>query len=422
MTHQPLLNLINWHIDTYRLGPDDVISQVANPSFDAAGWEIWPALLAGSRIDIPPAEVPASAEALVTHLKESGTTVAFVPTPMAHLLAHHDLSGSSLRCLLTGGDRLNSLPGGGPGVPLVNHYGPTENAVVTTAYGPLAPDERRPAIGRPLPNMTIRLLDQWGEPAGPGVPGEICVGGAGLARGYAGRPDLTADRFIPDPFAARPGERLYRTGDLARWRPDGNLEFLGRADRQIKIRGYRIEPGEIEAALAQHGRLAESVVRVATTASGEPVLVAYVVARGTPAPPAAAPSAAALRAFLAARLPEYMIPSVFVPMAELPRQRTGKIDAGRLPGPPSAGSEYLAPRDEVEQAIADVWERMMDVRRPSVDADFFALGGHSMLANQIVAELSHLFSVRLPIRSMFDNRTIADMAHFLEHAVCEGNP
>ncbi|RLK25444.1 amino acid adenylation domain-containing protein [Micromonospora sp. M71_S20] len=407
-----LLNLVDWHVERYRLDGRDVVSQVANPSFDAACWEIWTALLSGARMVVPDPGVETSAELLTEHFQLAQTTVAFVPTPMAQLLLRRGLPTTRLRYLLTGGDTL-TLPGpaqpdSGTRFTICNHYGPTENTVVATACA-VEPGQVRPPIGRPLPNVTAYLLDEQGTPVGVGMPGELYLGGTAVARGYVGRADLTAERFVPDPFATAAGQRLYRTGDLARWRHDGNLEFLGRADRQIKIRGYRVEPGEIEAALLANSRLREAAVRAVDGPGGDPILAAYVVARGM-----LAPSAAEMRADLAERVPEYMVPSVFVVLPELPRLPSGKTDVGRLPVATPDSDGFVAPRNELEAAIAEVWARILHLDQVGVTDDFFGLGGHSLLSTQVVAELRRTFGLDLPLRAIFDHRTVAAMATFIE--------
>ncbi|MER7418287.1 amino acid adenylation domain-containing protein, partial [Micromonospora peucetia] len=407
-----LLNLVDWHVDRYRLDGRDVVSQVANPSFDAACWEIWSALLSGAQMVVPDPGVETSAELLTEHFQLARTTVAFVPTPMAQLLLRSGLPATRLRYLLTGGDTL-TLPGPaqpdfGAKVTVCNHYGPTENTVVATACR-VEPGQTRPPIGRPLPNVTAYLLDGQGTPVGVGIPGELYLGGTGVARGYVGRADLTAERFVPDPFGTVAGQRLYRTGDLARWRHDGNLEFLGRADRQMKIRGYRVEPGEIEVALLANNRLREAAVRAVDGADGAPILAAYVVARGM-----LAPSAAEMRADLAERVPEYMVPSVFVVLPELPRLPSGKIDIDRLPVATPESDGFVAPRNELEAAIAGVWARILHLDQISVTDDFFGLGGHSLLSTQVVAELRRTFGLDLPLRAIFDHRTVAAMATLIE--------
>jgi len=239
-----------------------------------------------------------------------------------------------------------------------------------------------------------------------GVPGELLTGGEGLARGYLGRPDLTAERFVPDPFAAVPGSRLYRTGDLARWLPDGTLEFLGRIDQQVKIRGFRVEPGEIETVLGSHPGVRESVV-VARPLGGDRQLVAYVV------PAAAAPDALdveELRAFLRRRLPEPMVPAAFVPLPALPLTGNGKIDRAALPAPELRRAAALPPRTPVEMVIAEVWAEILDAGGFGVHDDFFSLGGHSLNASRLVSRLRQVFGVEVPLGALFRHPTVAGLA------------
>ncbi|HSU82029.1 MAG TPA: amino acid adenylation domain-containing protein, partial [Thermoanaerobaculia bacterium] len=289
--HAGLLNLVRWHLRTYGVTAADRATLIASPGFDAAVWEVWPYLVAGASLHIPDEEVRLSPERLTAWLIAEEITLCFLPTPLAEpLLAAWEVAGAPrelrLRALLTGGDRLSRRPP--PGLPfdVVNHYGPTECSVVATAGrvepAPGARSPFPPAIGRPVAGVRARLLDARLQPVPAGGRGEVLLGGAGLARGYLGRPDLTAERFVPDPFAGAPGERLYRTGDLARFRPDGELDFLGRIDTQVKLRGFRIEPGEIESALCRHPRVREAVV---TLRDGR--LVAHVVPREPDGPPAA---------------------------------------------------------------------------------------------------------------------------------------
>jgi amino acid adenylation domain-containing protein len=281
-----LANLVRWHLRTYGMTARDRATQVAAPAFDAAVWEIWPCLAAGAALHIPDDETRLLPERLLAWLAANGITLGFLPTPLAEQLLDAagralpaELAGLALRALLTGGDRLVRVPRRPLPFALVNHYGPTESSVVATAAVVALPgDGRPPAIGRPVDGTAVHLVDRGLELVPAGVPGELLIGGAGLARGYLGRPDLTAERFIPDPFGPDPsGEgRLYRTGDLARLRPDGSLEFLGRIDRQVKLRGYRIELGEIEGALARHPEVGEAVAVLREGPEGSR-LVAYVV-------------------------------------------------------------------------------------------------------------------------------------------------
>jgi acyl-coenzyme A synthetase/AMP-(fatty) acid ligase/acyl carrier protein len=397
-----LLNLVDWHHRTYGLGPGDVVSQVASPSFDAAGWEIWPALLSGACLDIPPEETVEVPPALAKHFADVGTTVTFVPTPLAEALMAEPLS-PALRALLTGGDALRPRPGDDPGVPVVNHYGPTENAVVATATGPLGPPWGVPPIGAPIANVRAYVLDDVLRPVGAGLPGELCLGGAGVARGYAGEPAMTAERFVPDPFG-EPGARLYRTGDLVRWLPSGTLQFLGRLDDQLQVRGYRIEPAEVEAAL-----LACPGVTAAAVAVSGGQLTGYLA--GDP------PEPALLRARLAEVLPRHMIPAVFVPVDRLPRTRSGKVDRRALPAAPPPAGPGVAPRDPVEEAIAGIWAEVLGLERVSVHDDFFDLGGHSLLGSRVIVRIEDAFGVRLPMRVVFERRTVAELATGVAEAV-----
>ncbi|HSF40712.1 MAG TPA: amino acid adenylation domain-containing protein, partial [Thermoanaerobaculia bacterium] len=275
ISHGALLNLVSWHLRTYGLTPEDRATLIAAPAFDAAVWEIWPALAAGASLHVPDEETRLQPARLLAWMAEQGITVSFLPTPLAEAVLELPVpEGLQLRALLTGGDRLQKSPR--PGLPfaVVNHYGPTESTVVTTWAAAEPGSAEAPSIGRPMDNLRVHVVDRDFNPAPPGVPGELVIGGAGLSRGYWRRPDLAAERFVPDPFGDEPGERLYRTGDLVRFRADGTLAFLGRIDDQVKVRGFRIETGEIETVLGRHSEVREAVVAVR-----EGRLVAYVVPR-----------------------------------------------------------------------------------------------------------------------------------------------
>jgi len=292
-----------------------------------------------------------------------------------------------------------------PGVRLDNQYGPTE-AHVITAYlmtGDPAQWPATPPVGAPIANTRVYVLDDRGNPAPAGVPGELYVGGACLARGYRGRPDLTAELFVPDPFGSEPGARLYRTGDLVRWRDDGTLDFLGRVDHQVKIRGYRIEPGEIEVLLAAHPDVSQAVVAVAGN------LVGYVSAA-----PGRSPDPAELRRYLVAKLPKYMVPSTFVTLDEFPHTTSGKIDRDRLPRPAIPESGRTAPRNAREEAITKIWMDVLRTPAIGVDDDFFESGGHSLIAGQILLRINEEFSIDLPLSAIFQHTTIATLAEVVE--------
>ncbi|MFB7664837.1 amino acid adenylation domain-containing protein [Kitasatospora sp. NPDC056138] len=411
VTNASLLNLVRWHVRTYGLGPGEVVSQVASPSFDAAAWEIWPALLSGACLHLPPDETVSSPPDLVEHFAQAGTTVTFVPTPLAEALLEHPLGErTSVRSLLTGGDAFRPRPDADPGVPVVNHYGPTESTVVATATGPLTAPWGRPPIGSPIANVRTYVLDESLDPVGVGVPGELFVGGAGVARGYLGRPALTAERFVPDPFGPEPGARLYRTGDLVRRREDGSLQFLGRTDDQVKIRGYRIEPGEIEAALLTHPGVRGAVVAAKPSPGGER-LVAYLV------PVRDLPPAAELTAHLGRLLPRHLLPSAFLGLTAFPLTPSGKVDRRALPQPDRAGTVENRPRTPGEEAIAGIVAEVLGGGEVGIHDDFFDLGGHSLLATKVTTRIGDLFGVALPLRAVFEHRTVAGLGAAVEAAV-----
>ncbi len=273
-------------------------------------------------------------------------------------------------------------------------------------------DGRKPSIGKPIANTTAYVLDQRFQPAPIGVPGELYLGGIGLARGYLDRPDLTAQRFLPDPFRRRPGSRLYRTGDLCRWLPDGNLEFLGRVDEQVKVRGFRIELGEIESVLSEYPAVRQTVVIAHEDKPGDKRLTAYVVAaEGLDV------SIGDYRLFLSSRLPEYMIPSAWVVLNEMPLTPNGKVDRKALPAPEGgteSESTYVAPGTPTEESIAEIWARILKVERVGVQDNFFLLGGHSLLVTQVVSHLREALQVELPLRAIFEAPTVAGLAERVE--------
>ena len=414
LSHAGLANLVAWHRRCHRLGPGDTTTLLAGPGFDASVWETWPSLAAGATLVVPVRETVGHAERLAARLADWRVTVAFLPTPLAEaVLEHADaLAGGALRSLTTGGDRLGRRPAEGTRFDLVNHYGPTESTVVSTRSRVAAAGARdaAPPIGRPIANLEVRVAGPGLAPSPVGSPGELLVAGVGLARGYLGRPGLTAERFVPDPFGAAPGGRLYRTGDLARWRPDGELEFLGRIDHQVKVRGFRIELGEIESSLAEHARVAAAVV-TARPAAGGARLAAYVVPHGD-----ADGLAETLRSALAARLPDYMVPATFTVLDELPLTAHGKVDRRALPEPHGAAADDAAaaggepPRGPAEELLAGLWCELLGVGSVGRDADFFALGGHSLLAARLVSRVRAALGIELPLRAFFRSPTVAGLA------------
>ena len=407
ITHGGLVNLVEWHQRTYAVTPADRATHLAGVGFDASVWEIWPYLAAGASVHLPQPQLLASPASLWTWLAAERITLGFVPTPLAEALLGESVPADiSLRALLTGGDRLIAAPRHALPFAFVNHYGPTENSVVST-FGEVASspgDGPPPSIGRAIDNVHAYVLDVYGEPVPSGVPGELYVGGASLARGYLRRPDLTAERFVPDPFGGEPGARLYRTGDLVRYSTDGSLHFLGRNDNQVKVRGFRIELGEIEAVLTAHPGVAGAVV-VSTDGAAGTRLAAYVVPadRGTILP-------SDIRTWLSRRLPEYMLPSAIVALPALPLTANGKIDRRALPAVQSEAQAGVAPRTDLEQRIAAVWAEVLGVDRVGVEDNFFDLGGHSLLLIRLHKRLSESISGDLSIVDLFQYPTVAGLA------------
>ncbi len=410
--HSGLLSLIDWHLGRYGLGPDHRVSQVAALGFDASVWEIFPALAAGSSLWLAPSELRAAPADLLTWMERCRIDVAFLPTPVAERAVALAREGARIPAVvLTGGDRLRVRPPEGTAFELVNHYGPTEASVVATA-GTVEPAAATlPSLGRPIANVRLYLLGAGMAPVPPGARGEIFLGGP-LARGYLGRPELTAAAFVPDPFASAPGGRLYRTGDLARLRQDGRLEFLGRADQQVKVRGVRIEPGEVEAALRACPAVAEAVAGVRESRPGDLRLVAWFVPAGDPPV-----SGLELAAFLRERLPETMVPAAFVPVAAIPLTANGKVDRRALPDPELAAGvgERVAPRTPLEEVLTGMWSEVLGRESEAIGIhdSFFDLGGHSLLATELIGVVRDAFYLDVPLRALLDAPTVASLAEAL---------
>lgn len=321
------------------------------------------------------------------------------------------------------GEFFDKLQRRAPHLTIFNHYGPTETTVGVTVYRFTEVSELTGAtvpIGRPLANVRAYILDAQMQPVPMGMTGELLIGGACVARGYLNRPDLTAEKFVGDPFSEEPDARLYHTGDLARYLPDGNIEYLGRMDHQIKIRGFRIEPGEIEAALVDHPAVAQVAVRSHETESGDVRLVGYVVAQS-----GQVPTASELRGFLKEKVASYMIPTVFMFLDELPRTRNGKLDLRALPIPGPARAEtdrpIVAPRTVTEQQLLELWKEILLLDGFGIHDDFFELGGHSLLVTQVISRLREWFGVELPVRTLFEAPTIAEFAERIEAARTNGS-
>ncbi|HEY6392851.1 MAG TPA: amino acid adenylation domain-containing protein [Bryobacteraceae bacterium] len=380
--HAGFVNLVTWHNHAYRITPHDRKSQLSGLGFDASVWEMWPYLAAGASVHLPTDEVRADWPKLLEWMNAERITVCFFPTPLAEAVIDQPWPEDfALRALLTGGDRLHEWPRQPLRFDFVNKYGPTEVTAVTT-WSPMPKvAERRagsPCIGRPIANLQLYVLDSALQPVPAGAPGELYIGGIGLARCYHGRPDLTAERFVPNPFSFEPGARLYRSGDLVRWSHHGEIDFLGRIDTQVKIRGHRIEPGEIESALKADPQVQSAAVVARPDSAGAVRLIAYLI----PADPTAL-DIEELRKRLQRTLPAYMWPSHFVVLDSFPLTPNGKVNYRALPDPaPDSQSEwsYVAPRTEIESALARIWSQVLGVDRVGMNDNFFSLGGDSILS------------------------------------------
>ncbi|HEU4558058.1 MAG TPA: amino acid adenylation domain-containing protein, partial [Longimicrobium sp.] len=401
-------------------GPDDRVAFAANPAFDATTMEVWAPLVNGGRIVVIGQDTLLDPQAMGRALEGEGVTALFITTAVFNRHAEA-IPGAlaGLRFLLTGGEASDPasfqrvLDQGGPGK-VIHCYGPTETTTfaITHEVRHVHEGARSIPLGRPIGNTRVYLLDRAGQPVPVGVAGELHIGGVGVARGYQGRPALTAERFGPDPWGGMPGARLYRTGDLGRWLSDGTIEFLGRNDFQVKIRGFRIEPGEIEARLLEHPGVREAVVLVREDTPGEKRLVAYVAGDETA-------GAEVLRAHLGERLPAYMVPAAYVRLEQLPLTPNGKVDRKALPAPEGDAfvtRGYEAPVGETEQALAEVWSELLRVARVGRRDHFFELGGHSLLAVRVISRVRQVLGAEVAIADLFRSPVLADLSRAIESA------
>ncbi|MDH6349569.1 linear gramicidin non-ribosomal peptide synthetase LgrD [Brevibacillus sp. 1238] len=411
--HHSAINLAYALIDAFDIQPTSRVLQFTSFSFDVSVSEVVMALLAGATLVIEDRESLLPGPELIQVLQEQRiTTVSMVSSVLAAL---PDADLPDLHTLIVGGEAPSRelVARYAPGRQFFNCYGPTEATVCSTMMLCQA-GMNNPPIGRPIANATVYVLDANLNPVPVGVPGELYIGGKGLARGYWNRPELTAESFIPHPFGTA-GERLYRTGDLVRYRQDGNLEFLGRIDHQVKIRGYRIELGEIENAIRQHPAVQEAVVIAREEKAGDKRLAAYLVAAGKVQPPAEE-----IALFLKETLPEYMVPAGVVWLDAIPLTVNGKVDRRALPVPDwgqlSTKREYVAPRTPTEEIVANIWSQVLSVERVGSFDDFFELGGHSLLATQTVSRLKEAFGVDLPLRVLFECSTVNKLSEWIAAA------
>ena len=424
ITHRNIIRLVRG-ANYADLSSDHVFLQFAPVSFDASTFEIWGALLNGARLVVFPPHLP-SLEELTDFVNQTQVTTLWLTGGLFHQLVDGDVSRmTTLKQLLAGGEALSPTHVGKAleqlnGCRLINGYGPTETTTFACCYritrdfpGPSVP------IGRPISNTTAYVLNAM-RPAGVGERGELFIGGDGLGRGYHQRPDLTAERFMPDPYADRAGRRLYRTGDAARYLENGLIRFLGRVDDQIKLSGFRIEPGEIENVLTKHASVSKAVVVAKAGANGERRLIAYFVSNGGPIV-----SNEELKGYLQERLPGFMVPAVWIRLDELPLTPNGKVDRGALPDPDrsylEAAASFQAPRTQTEDILAGIWERVLGVEHIGRDDNFFSLGGYSLLATRIISRIRESFQIELPVRSIFELPVLAELAERIEEAMRAGS-
>ena len=418
--HGGLTNAIGWIMETLELSSSDRCMLKTPISFDAAGRELFATLLAGGTLIVAEPGGHRDSRYLADTIRSARISILHCVPSLLRLLVEEPAfdEGFVLRAVMCGGEALTPQIvkrfQSRIGAKLYNVYGPTET-IIDSTYWPCEECNGHSAvpIGRPIPNAQAYILDDLLRLLPIGAAGNLYIGGMGLARGYVNRPDLTGETFIPDPFSGEPGARLYRTGDLARYRPDGNIEFLGRSDHQVKIRGFRIELGEIEGTLGQHPAVREAIVQAQEIASGEKRLAAYVIAEGK-----ARPTANELCEFLKEKLPAHMVPAVFMLLDAFPLTANGKVDRRALPTPdgrrPELDEVFVACRTPTEELLAAIWSQVLAVERVGIYDNFFQLGGHSLLATQVVSRIREAFKVEMPLRRLFEAPTVAGLAENID--------
>ncbi|HKS08032.1 MAG TPA: amino acid adenylation domain-containing protein, partial [Pyrinomonadaceae bacterium] len=420
VSHRAVVNLLNAVIAKTSLKATDMMLSVSTLSFDIAVAEIFVPLIVGARVVIASREVAGDGMELARLLAQSGATVMQATPATWRMLIDAGWQGDSALKVFSTGEALDRPLADQlltRSAELWNLYGPTETTIfsgvsrVTESVGPVP-------IGTPIANTRFYVLDQFMNPVPIGIYGELCIGGAGLAHGYLNRPGLTAEKFIPDPFGGEPGARMYRTGDLVRYREDGSLEFGGRLDHQVKVRGFRIELGEVEAAMSRHEAVRAVVVVAREVREGDQRLVAYVVGKEKQLP-----TASEWRTFLIQRLPEYMIPSLFVSLEELPLLPNGKVNRAALPAPdasrPELRREFVAPENPTQARLVELYMNVLALDRVGIHDDFFELGGDSILATRLVSRVRRIFEVEMPLRELFWKPTVFELAAVVEQLVIE---
>jgi acyl-coenzyme A synthetase/AMP-(fatty) acid ligase len=403
-----VVNLIKWHQKEYKVNASSKSTMMAGIGFDACGWEIWPYLSAGASLFIIKENKSILLSELVDFYNTHGITHSFVATALVpELVIESGKRTTTLKYLLTGGDKLSPIITENFNYEIINNYGPTENTVVATSYIlPKTDKYYLPLIGRPITNTCIYIIGKDGTLSPKGIAGEIYIGGIQLARGYLNRSDLTAEKFISNPF--KKNERMYRTGDIGRW-VEGNLEYMGRMDDQVKMRGYRIELGEIESVLLESGLVSQAVVMVRGETEDQRRLIGYIVMNESVI------DQEQLQSYMQNRLPEYMIPLVLVELPSMPLTENGKINRKALPEPASiTGYDYVAPRTETEHKLAEIWKNLLGIKRVGIHDNFFELGGHSLLAMKMNLHIKKAFQVNVSIKMIFQLRRMIDMCECVD--------
>ena len=424
--HFSVINRVHWMQQQYTMQPCDVVLQKTPYSFDVSVWELFWGIFYGGKVAYLSPRMEKNPEEIAKAIHGYGVTIVHFVPAMLHAYMQHvenrkNWTNVTLKKVFASGEALSAwhvkqfnttLRAAGKGTRLINLYGPTEATVDVTSYECSEQlDQQMIPIGKAMANIKIHIVNAQGQLQPIGVAGELCIAGAGLTRGYLNRPELTAEKFVANPFVR--GERMYKTGDLARWLPDGNIEYLGRIDHQVKIRGYRIELGEIETQLLQMTLVKEAIVIAHEDEQGQNELIAYVVAEEEL-------TVAQLRGTLSQTLPSYMIPAHFVQLEKMPLTPNGKIDRKALPLPDgklSTGVVYEAPRNETEQALAEMWQKLLSASQVSIHDNFFDLGGHSLRAMTLVSRIHQRFEVEVSLREVFMHPKLEAMAGS-DH--CEG--
>ena len=425
--HDSLVNFTQAAVTNYGIVESDSILQFASISFDAAAEEIYPCLISGATLVLRTDEMLSSVTQFLQKCRDWQITVLDLPTAYWQQIAIELETGNitlpeSLRLVIIGGERVSPehvkiwQKHVGDYPQLINTYGPTEGTVVTTAYLIAANSniQHEVTIGKAIANVQTYVLDTNLQPFPIGVSVELHIGGMCLARGYLNRQELTAEKFIPNPFSNQPDSRLYKTGDLVRYLQDGNIEFLGRIDNQVKIRGFRIELGEIESLLNTHPQINQAVVIASEDINSNKRLVAYVVTKNESL------TTKQLREFLKSKLPEYMLPAAFVTLDYLPLTPNGKVDKKALLAPDSSSIQlenFVPPSNPTEEILASIWENVLGVEKVGINDNFFELGGHSLLATQVISRTRQAFSVEITLQSLFEKPTIAGLSDRIQTLV-----